>query len=174
MKHVYAMRRPDGAIKLGISGAPETRKNGLSCQIKKPVDIMFLIQKRPDARIVEGISHKLLEKKRDTGEWFFITVEEAMQAVSQAVDIVEGLLPDTTGELKRSSERKCVSLENRPVKGARLEFRASKDLEAALKVVADKEGRSVSGLVNFVLTRYCEQSGELTVCQSRNIQKDKT
>lgn len=99
MKHVYAMQRPDGAIKIGISKNPEKRKVEVSAAIQQQVSLMFTLPIREDARRIEDVSHKLLQSKHDAGEWFLVSVEEAMQSISHAVAIVEGRAPDTTAKL---------------------------------------------------------------------------
>lgn len=101
MKHVYGMQRADGAVKIGISVDPHTRKITVGREVRQPVDVSFSIPLRSDARKVEVAAHKLLREKHETGEWFLVSVEEAMNAVSQAVRIVDGEEPDITADMPR-------------------------------------------------------------------------
>ena len=54
MKHVYAMWRTDGAVKVGISVDPDTRKILVGREVRQEVDVSFVIPPRSDARAVEA------------------------------------------------------------------------------------------------------------------------
>lgn len=152
MKHVYAMSRPNGAIKVGISGELEIRKRNLSCQIKQPVELVFSGPKRADARMVEKIAHELLGEKRDTGEWFFVSMQEAMDAVSLAVDIVEGRVEDNTGILAKNDSKPDTTRWMKP-KNLRL---TEPQLEN-LQKIADQRGTKIPEIVRRALDEFIDR-----------------
>lgn len=82
---VYVMRGPD-ALKIGFSKDPETRLAALrpdgAIEVLSAVEVL-------DARAVEAAAHSLLVEKRKSGEWFFVTLEEATEAITAAIQLVE-------------------------------------------------------------------------------------
>ena len=98
MKHVYAMQRADGAVKIGISGDLRHRCFSLKAQTRQNVEVSYKTDIRDDARLVESVAHRLLKDKQHLGEWFWVSVEEATAAISHAVDIIEGRMPDVTAD----------------------------------------------------------------------------
>ena len=90
------MQRLDGAVKVGISGTPTRRRASVERQMRQAIELLFVSVSRRDAKMIEGIAHKLLSGSRDTGEWFFSSVQEAAIAITQAIDIADGRSPDIT------------------------------------------------------------------------------
>lgn len=110
MKHIYAMRRSDGAVKIGFSANPEQRLSTVGSAIRMVVTLEFVHPKCKKFERVEDIAQKLCVDKHNVGEWFWITVDEAKRAIERAVRIVDGLEPDVTIGVKLSKRYESRSL----------------------------------------------------------------
>lgn len=95
MKSVYVMESDLGLVKLGISNNPSARLRTIRSSSGVPVQLVHSSSARPDARAVEAAAHKLLSEKRRAGEWFDVSPDEAIEAIAQAVKIVEADLVST-------------------------------------------------------------------------------
>ncbi len=99
MKHVYVMLRADGAVKVGNSKDPRTRRYCVSREEGQAVSIEFQTEPRADARLIELTAQKLLSDKHISYEWFSATVDEAVDAIKKAIDIVEGRAPNIAARM---------------------------------------------------------------------------
>lgn len=164
MKHVYAMQRADGAVKIGMSADPKQRQISVGREVKQSVDLMFSIPLRSDAREVEKIAHKLLLDKRETGEWFLVSVEEAMWAISHAVEIIEGRAPDITSNISHfpsTSRHWALSdacLDNMEPRNVRFPAPLLKKLEQMSKELGIKEPELIRRALDEFIQRW-EASG---------------
>jgi hypothetical protein len=156
MKHVYGMTRDDGAVKIGISHDPHARKVYVKHEIRQPVSVSFQIPKRSDARAVEVIAHKLLADQHDVGEWFWVSVEDAMAAVSLAVDIVEGRSLDVTAGVPDPTRR---FLRIRPKKDRKAVVTHDPTIRALAKKVAAAERRSITSIIEVAILEYAAKRG---------------
>lgn len=156
MKHVYAMQRADGAVKVGISTNPDSRKKTVAVEVRQSVNVSFAIPPRSDARAVEIAAHKLLRDKHETGEWFFVSVEEAMAAISLAVDIVEGRAPDITSIIPRIPNVNKYREIDGDVMMAR-NFRLPKPLLKELEDLSEKQGVKQPELVRRALREFLDK-----------------
>ena len=95
MKCVYIMQRQDGAIKIGISSDPASRRLSLVSTVRQPVSHCASTYPMDEAKAIEGLAHRILVDHHDYGEWFWVSIEEAKAAVERAVGIYEGKIPDT-------------------------------------------------------------------------------
>lgn len=99
MKHIYSMQRADGAVKVGISDNPRSRRTSVAAASGQTVTVEHTTELRSDALDVESVAHRLLKVKHQHGEWFSSTVEEAVDAINLAIDIVEGRAPNTVSDV---------------------------------------------------------------------------
>jgi hypothetical protein len=157
MKAVYAMTREDGAVKVGRSGNPGIRAITLASDTRQAVQVAFHTELRADASAIENTAHKLLAEKRQHGEWFNVTIEEATAAIARAIAIVDGHEEDVTEGVRfRKSATGDVM-----TKDTVLHIRMSRELKDALVEAAKSEGVSISDLVYRLLTDLCVKAGKL-------------
>jgi hypothetical protein len=156
MKHVYAMQRADGSVKVGISEDPDRRKGGLISETRQSVSLIFATAARSDARRVEDIAHKILRDGHQTGEWFVVPIESAMSAVSQAVEIVEGLRLDTTKTIPKINKRST------PLRESKRHYHVSVgDPQAGrLEEDAKAEDISVQELIRRIISEHYKKTAQ--------------
>lgn len=92
-------------------------------------------------------AHILLSAKRHKGEWFNVSLEEAIAAVNRAVAMVEA------GEI--AAPAKCGPQAN--VIGVRFE----RDEREALQQAAAADERSLSALIRIIVVRWLREKGYL-------------
>jgi hypothetical protein len=86
---VYIAASESGLIKIGISFDPEERIKALFTGHGVGLSIAHVESMDDDsARLVERASHKMLADSRSSGEWFKVSVEEAVRTVCIAKLIV--------------------------------------------------------------------------------------
>lgn len=107
VKHVYVMIREDGAVKVGIAASPNKRVGLVRFETKQPVQISYVTTRRTNARAVEVLAHKMLKEQHHAGEWFWTSVENAIDAVNASIEVAEGRAPDTTTGIRFSPNRKA-------------------------------------------------------------------
>lgn len=88
-KSVYVMQSDSGLFKFGISSNPDWRRKSLQGASGSPIRLVHTTEPRADARMIEGAAHELLAPKRKLGEWFDVNLEEAMAAISIAIETAE-------------------------------------------------------------------------------------
>lgn len=80
----------EGPVKLGLSRHPEKRVRQLQTASAVPLLIHHVEEVEEDrVKIAEKALHRLLGHKRMQGEWFNLSVEEAISEV-QHIRMVEG------------------------------------------------------------------------------------
>jgi T5orf172 domain/Ribbon-helix-helix protein, copG family len=153
MKQVYVMRRADGAVKIGISADPSSRRKAVSSAVRQTVSHLASTHPMKNAREIELIAHKILADKHEYGEWFWVTVDEAKSAVEMAVDIFEGRLDDVTGHVsffpKRDPDLPCSAI--------RRNIHLPKPQILALALLAQERGVSVPYLIREAVDEYLEK-----------------
>lgn len=85
---IYVMQAADGSLKVGHSRNPELRLQ----QIPEAVDVLHQSGLVVDAELVERTAHRLLTLagKHVRGEWFAVTLGEAIDAIERAERIAAG------------------------------------------------------------------------------------
>lgn len=79
----------EGRSKIGVSWEPERRLRELRAKSDgEPLSVAATFAP-PRADLVERCAHYLLREKRQVGEWFFVTADEAEAAVRQAIESVD-------------------------------------------------------------------------------------
>lgn len=79
----------EGRSKIGVSWEPERRVKELRSKAAGEALSVAATFAPPRADLVERCAHYLLREKRQAGEWFFVTADEAEAAVRQAIESVE-------------------------------------------------------------------------------------
>jgi len=136
---VYAIASDRGFVKIGRSNDPDGRCAALRNQ--NPSDNLRLahVAECPSfAPNVEKIAHQLLDAVRVKGEWFSATINEAIEAIQMAIEIVEG---DAT-----------VPHEGRVSWTARISV--PPPIQKALRKIAEEERVSVAYLIGNALTEF--------------------
>ena len=87
-RSLYVIGAEDGPLKIGISTDVGGRLAAL--QSHSPHALVAHHQAQPgDARLVERVAHQLLAAKRVRGEWFDVSIDDAVAAINQAIALVE-------------------------------------------------------------------------------------
>lgn len=76
-----------GLTKIGIAKNPERRRRQLERCSASPLALAYTADVN-NAREVEKAAHALLSAVRHHGEWFDVQLEEAIQAITAATDLV--------------------------------------------------------------------------------------
>lgn len=100
---VYVMKTDLGLVKVGISKDAKKRARGLSNASGLAVSVERTFDTK-SASAVERVAHKLLAEHRRKGEWFDVSINEAVSAIQQAVEIVE------SGRFRDPSPSGCVTI----------------------------------------------------------------
>lgn len=82
---VYVISCEGYPVKIGIAKSPELRLRELQVGCPYRLHLYFSIEVEGDARKIEKHCHNQLSRFRLEGEWFEITVEEAIEAVQFVV-----------------------------------------------------------------------------------------
>src|SRR4051794_20111529 len=86
-KSIYVMRSSAGPVKIGI--ASNVGKRLLSIKTGCPFEVQLAHKKEHEtASQVESLAHSLLSEKRMNGEWFDCSVEDAVIAIEQAIEML--------------------------------------------------------------------------------------
>lgn len=89
MSSVYVASGRGGLVKVGFSTNAEQRMITLASQERTSVRLEHAEFVPENARLVERVAHVLLREKRERGEWFDVSVDDAVEAVREAVHAVE-------------------------------------------------------------------------------------
>ena len=84
MKSVYVIAQERGPVKVGISDKPMFRLRSLQTGHASRLDLKHS-READNAKLVERLAHHALREKRLSGEWFDVTVDEAIAAIESAV-----------------------------------------------------------------------------------------
>jgi len=87
MTALYVMESEVG-VKIGISKNPDERLRQITNASGMQVSLRHT-REHESAYAVEQNAHKLLADKRRTGEWFSVTVDEAIAAINEAASAIE-------------------------------------------------------------------------------------
>jgi hypothetical protein len=154
-ENVYVIGGEVGPQKIGISNNLESRL--INLQSGRPYKLRLVTcVRRPngDARAVERVAHHLLREKRLDGEWFGVSIEEAVQAVTRAVEMVEaGHAPPPC----RPHQRNPV----RPPRTENIAIRLSADVKASLAKAASADMRSMSAMAEKIIAEWLTTNGKL-------------
>ena len=108
-KVVYAAKRTDGMIKIGISSKPNIRKKAVENQ--GGLKIVAWFESKPieksDAFSVETKIHKEFSLNRKTGEWFKCDFKRITGVISKEVDDLFLITPKQEIELHLLTKRLC-------------------------------------------------------------------
>ena len=87
MTSIYVMESEVG-VKIGISKNPDERLRQITNASGMHVSLRHT-REHESAYAIEQSAHKLLADKRRTGEWFNVTVDEAISAINEAASAIE-------------------------------------------------------------------------------------
>lgn len=85
---IYVIRSEGGPLKIGVAKNPKGRLASLQTASASKLHLSFVTDLTEDATAIESAAHHILRLKRLNGEWFAASVDEARQAISDAVRIV--------------------------------------------------------------------------------------
>jgi DNA-binding XRE family transcriptional regulator len=83
MKQVYVAAPVAGPVKIGISRNPAHRIRGFMSP--EAITLQFASAARLDAKAIETLAHGLLADRRLNGEWFDVSIDQAIETVEQAI-----------------------------------------------------------------------------------------
>lgn len=87
--YIYVLRSETGPAKIGTATRPWLRIGSLRTGSPVPLAVEYLVR-CVDARLAEGIegaAHKILHARRQNGEWFSVSPEEAVAAISEGASL---------------------------------------------------------------------------------------
>jgi hypothetical protein len=88
--HVYAIAASN-AVKIGKTRDIKSRLDNIQSSHYEPLKLAFSLPcDDAVAAAVERLVHRLLSAKRLRGEWFDVTVEEALAAIADAIEVIQG------------------------------------------------------------------------------------
>jgi predicted GIY-YIG superfamily endonuclease len=85
--NVYVFKSDHGLVKIGMAADPLRRAKAIQATSGLAINVAHTREIK-NALAVEHAAHVLLKAKRRNGEWFDVTVEEAIQAIELAIDLV--------------------------------------------------------------------------------------
>ena len=86
--HVYAVKHPSGAVKIGRSINPDKRIRSIETQGGFSAERTWISQPVSDADLVERTIHELLSDKRGIGEWFDVDFDDAVSSAESVAATV--------------------------------------------------------------------------------------
>lgn len=96
-------------VKIGMSDNPSKRMGTIECAAGFPLELAYESEPITRPQLTEKLIHKRLKEYRTRGEWFSISVEDAIIAIEQAVSEAEsGEYKDLTKEFQL--KRDCVEV----------------------------------------------------------------
>jgi DNA-binding XRE family transcriptional regulator len=82
---VYVIRAVGGPVKIGVAASPEHRCKTMATACPFPLEMAFKYHvEGTNPHKVERAAHRLLFDRRACGEWFNVSVDEAIQAIEKA------------------------------------------------------------------------------------------
>lgn len=89
MKSIYVIGDSSGgALKIGCSKNPAARLGTLQTGHAGQLSLAHS-RSADNASTVERVAHVLLKEKRASGEWYYVSRDEAIAAIEAAVELVE-------------------------------------------------------------------------------------
>lgn len=90
MKFVYVIGSRHGPRKIGASRNPALRCGKLATGHAAPLSVQYSAQvPAEEAADVEALAHLALVDRRQHGEWFRVSLDEARHAIANAIDAVK-------------------------------------------------------------------------------------
>ena len=113
-RSLYVIGGETGPLKIGISGDVAQRVATLQYDVSPTLRAHHQVRPTGDARLVERVAHQLLAAKRLRGEWFDVSIEEAIAAVEQAIALVDAgdlsLAPDPDPNIRATTIKLPVAV----------------------------------------------------------------
>ena len=102
MSYVYIIASPSGRMKIGKTGNPKRRLQQM--RVDERVDLILEYAREVEnSTLVESIAHAILKEKRHHGEWFAVTLQEAIDAVNSALaSVLDGTWVENKKQLPKS------------------------------------------------------------------------
>lgn len=95
MMFVYAMMDIEGDVKIGYSATPYKRAEYIQWKTKRIIVVTIPVDCGDSvAHRIENICHCLFNKQAIGGEWFKITIQEAVDTIKQVIIDIDGA-PET-------------------------------------------------------------------------------
>lgn len=119
MTAIYVMGTNDGPKKIGIAENPKKRLSAIRTHNAFHVDILHSRELGEDAWKVEGHAHRLLGSHHIRGEWFSVTVDDAVAAIAAAMERVANgeAIGRTVGRKKEFPNRITLPLSDEMLAG---------------------------------------------------------
>lgn len=111
---IYVIGASKGALKIGVATDPQARLKGLQDGNPLFLSIKYTANfNEVEAFIVEGATHEILADRRARGEWFNISLRQAVTAIQQALKVT-GIREQLSFSLpqKAPTKRKVRGLAN--------------------------------------------------------------
>ena len=137
------MRSTAGAVKIGFSARPEWRRKMVEAKLGEPVALVYAAPLSRHMVAIERAAHELLKSKGRNGEWFDVSVGEAIAAIDAAAAEVEAAHP-------ADSLDEAVDRGN----SAYLNMRIDADLKRRATNAAKADHRTLTSLIEKLLDEY--------------------
>lgn len=139
---IYVVGPAGGPNKVGLTADPQKRLRTLQTGHYLSLSVHHS-EKVPwsDAALIERLAHDLLKSAHLRGEWFDISVADAISAINQAIDDVRFVADESRSNIVR--------------------FRPEPEELAALQNAAKAERRPVSQIVAIAVAEWLKRNGFL-------------
>src|ERR1700761_7259915 len=88
--YVYVIRFSDQAIKIGVAKDVERHLRTLQAGSPSKLTLVGAVECTAwDSALIEAKAHSILKSRRLIGEWFSVTAEDGLSAVSEAARLLE-------------------------------------------------------------------------------------
>jgi len=77
-------------MKVGVSRQLSRRIRRVRAEVNQEVELLFATPLKADPYPIESAAHWFLGGKSDEGEWFWVTLHDAIAAITRAIKHVEG------------------------------------------------------------------------------------
>ena len=149
--YIYVITNRDGFCKVGMAANLKRRLSALQTASPTPLEVASVWScHRDQTWLVERAAQALLAPHRTSGEWFKISAAEAAEAVWQGAA--------TIGATVERVEGGCDAAGGN---AAFIGIRTFPDLRDMLAAAAKDEGRSMSSLINRIITDWLRKNGHL-------------
>jgi|SRR6185437_16308855 len=147
---IYVVRSEIGPVKVGLSGQPKWRLSTLQVGSPTPLHLHFSAVVDEDASLdLEERAHAILAAHRKSGEWFGVSADEAVAAVLAAASELGITLTKPPEKEPKVRELKASSVT----------IRIEPELRAALERMARADVRTLSSLIEKILTEAARKTG---------------
>ena len=99
---IYVVKGDHAMVKIGVTSSPTVRIAQLKTGSAFPIEYAFIAPVSGDAYAVEREAHALLARNRASGEWFDVSPELAIAAVTGAAARLGLSLTDSSAPPKKS------------------------------------------------------------------------